>query len=222
MGMMIVGPLHWLMVTVTDVGDSAVLGAAVLSGAACLAWMGNRKAAFILLYSLFAAGAAIGVLKVVFIGCNLNFFDFNIRTPSGHAALSAAVLGTIGVLMATRLAGWVRVGLFAAIILLVAGIAVTRVLLHAHTSDEVVVGLLVGTAVAIGAQFLVWRSGMAPVRLRGIGATTLAAIILLNGVRLPAEDAVRWLALLVHTHTDACAVVHLPIVPPASHDLAKA
>ncbi|MBP2292029.1 phosphatase PAP2 family protein [Azospirillum rugosum] len=99
--------------------------------------------------------AVVMLLKIAGHACNVHFLDDRLTSPSGHAALSAAVYGAVGVVVARHVEGWRRNAFLLAVFGVVAGVAVSRVILRSHSVTEVTVGLaLGGLAVAAFAQGL--------------------------------------------------------------------
>ncbi len=177
----------------TDAGDSAALLPVALVSSALLWRLHSRRLAWLLLRSVVAAGAAIVLLKLLFLSCGLHWFA-GFTSPSGHACMSAAVYGSLGMLLATGRPPWVRALLFAIVALVVATIAITRVRLGVHSWSEVLVGLAVGTAAC--AWFARSYARVEPVRVDGrvFGAAVLATVLLAFGARMPAESFLRHLA----------------------------
>jgi hypothetical protein len=194
-----------LLTAASDLGDSAVITAIAVVAAIDLAWSGYRRAALLLIAVLLVAGGGIGFLKVLVIGCSHGRLGPDLNSPSGHAAISAAVLGTLSFVVETQIRDWRRFIAPAIAIALILVIAATRVLLGAHTVQEVVVGLACGTLVAIPAILLLRRWQVVRVRLGvlliAIGVTAAAT----DGIRAPAEEFVSYVANLVHRTVPACA-----------------
>lgn len=122
------------------------------------------------------------VMKLTFVACG----PPALRTPSGHTAAAAMVLGGLAVVL-SRKAGWKRVLLASAAGAAVIGLS--RLLLHVHTAPEVLVGGAIGIA---GALALAWLAGPAPsrLRLRWLVVVVLAVVAVLHGVRVDAEPRI--------------------------------
>ncbi len=168
----------------TNFGDAAIL---LPLAAAILAWLvvgKSYRAALWWLAALALCGGGIALLKVYFVAC---VTPGPLQSPSGHSGLSALVYGALAALLATRVEGWRRIAAPGLGALLVAGIAVSRVLLHAHTPPDVVVGLLIGFAAL--AVFLVGSAGrLAPMAsIRPLLLAAIAFIAVLHGDKLHAE-----------------------------------
>jgi membrane-associated phospholipid phosphatase len=168
----------------TDFGDLAIL---LPLAAAILVWllaMRAYQAALWWLAALVLCGGVIGLIKIYFVACGS---AGQLQSPSGHSGLSALVYGVLAALLATRVEGWRRVTALALSALLVAGIAVSRSVLGAHTPPDVVAGLLIGL-VAL-AVFLVGSAGkLAPAAsTRPLWLAAIAVMAILHGDKLHAE-----------------------------------
>jgi membrane-associated phospholipid phosphatase len=126
----------------TDFGDAAVtlpLAGAVLCW---LAWRASRLAAWWALSVALCVGLTAAT-KIYFYGCPP---VSDIRSPSGHTALSVLVYGALAMMAAWS--GGTRTRLAPMIIgaALIVTIAVSRLVLNAHSVPEVVLGLAIGAA----------------------------------------------------------------------------
>jgi hypothetical protein len=131
---------HWL-IEVTEFGDAAVL---LPIAAVMLAWLlligARRSAAWWLIAVAFCAGVT-AVFKILFYTCPPTPA---LHSPSGHTSLSTLVYGALMLVMADEARGLPRalaIGGGAALIL---AIAVSRLLLFAHTGLEIGLGLIIG------------------------------------------------------------------------------
>ncbi len=197
-------PHHIFFVAVTDLGDSAVLGGVTVLTGIYLATTGSRRTAAILGLSFLAAAAAMGLLKILFYDCGFRLMALEIRSPSGHAALAAAVWGVLAAVAARQLAGWKKYLPVLVAAPLIGLIAVTRVTLWFHTAGEVLIGLLTGTAIMAGSILLLRSKAHRRIDLRGVMLAAAAAILLLHGLRLPAESFIRLLGEQIRAHVPAC------------------
>ncbi len=169
----------------TDFADQAVILPLTFAIAVTLAVLGWFRGA--LAWTL-AIGGTFGVmlgLKLVFIACGQMVPETGLRTPSGHTAAAAIVVGGLIALTGLGSASRMTVAVLSAV-----GAAVlfgfSRLWLGAHTLSEVIVGGCVGSA---GALVLVWLAGQPPASLRTdrLAAVVLAVVILFHGFHLPAE-----------------------------------
>ncbi|MDE2574267.1 MAG: phosphatase PAP2 family protein [Rhodospirillales bacterium] len=173
-----------IVAVITDFADQAVmLPLAAVTGLAL--WLaGWRRGALAWYLAVPATLAVVGLAK-------LGVFLFgapgalpDLRSPSGHTAAAALVFGGLAALLgARRKRGLVALGLALAFAVL---IGLTRLGLHVHTVDDVVVGAGIGV---LGAMLLAALAGVRPEALRPrlpLGAALLV-LVLFHGLRLPAE-----------------------------------
>ncbi len=164
---------------VTDFADQAVILPAVF-GVALVWWLqGWRRGAVV---SLIGVGVCLGIvlgLKLIAFGCVPA-----LGHPSGHTAAAAVVYGgVLGLALPRRFAIPAAVG--AALL-----IGATRVALGLHSVADVVLGGAIGIA---GAVLLRYFVGVPPPGFDRRPAITvaLAAMLLLHGTRLNAEETLR-------------------------------
>lgn len=90
----------------------------------------------------------VGLSKILYAGCGLELAAVNFRMISGHTMLAASIYTVAGGLLAGSLGGWwYRLGA-AGGLGLAALIGASRIIQDAHTPSEVVVGWLLGAAIA--------------------------------------------------------------------------
>jgi membrane-associated phospholipid phosphatase len=173
-----------LLVTVTNFGDLAVLLPIV--GIIPLWLIGVR----------FPRRALVGrrggamrrqhrVAKDLFLSCP-PFAE--LRSPSGQTSLSTLVSGGIAVIIAAGGTRWHRLLSYAAGAALIAAIAISRVLLQAHSPLETGFGLVIGSiALAVFARkYLGHRPAVVSLRPLIVAVTLL--LITLHGDELRAEE----------------------------------
>jgi membrane-associated phospholipid phosphatase len=187
------------MTFLTDFADQAVALPIVAAVALFLAFRGWWRGA---LAWLGAIGATLGIillLKVIFLGCEPVFAPWRLSSPSGHTATAAVVLGGLVALLTGRPFAVLLTALLAAL-----AIGTSRLELGYHSTAEVVLGAVVGVA---GALVLCWLAGPPPAR-RPVSLLAIAAVVavLLHGVRLPAEDAIRRVSNGLLDFVPACRV----------------
>jgi membrane-associated phospholipid phosphatase len=174
-----------MMRFLTDFGDSALL---LPLSAVVLVWLlatRSMGAALWWLGVLIAFGAIVGSLKMLFFACPP---AVDVRSPSGHAGFSMFVYGSIAAIVAMqRRSPLTRAAIMAAAIALVVGIAMSRVILHMHSSTETLIGFLIGAA-AVGVFFFGYQRTTPNRRLMSplLFAVVLTAAIF-HGARLNAE-----------------------------------
>jgi len=134
-----------LVQATSDLADQAVILPLVSAVLAVLLLMGEWRAAKC--WSA-AIGTALGttlVAKLVFIPCGALIPAINLRSPSGHTASVAAAYGGLMMLLArVRALPGGRATAFLATAAAIVLVAVTRILLHAHTVEETIAGAAIG------------------------------------------------------------------------------
>ncbi|MEO8713840.1 MAG: phosphatase PAP2 family protein, partial [Acetobacteraceae bacterium] len=144
-----------------------------------------------------AWGAAIGATFALMLALKLAAFACGppaLRSPSGHTAAAAIVLGGLAVVFGRGARG--RAVLLAA----AAGatlIGLSRLALGVHTAPEVALGGLVGIA---GALALSRLAGPPPGRLRlgWLAAVAVSVVVLFHGWHLDAEPRIHLAAYALH------------------------
>jgi membrane-associated phospholipid phosphatase len=191
-----------LLLFITDLGDSAILGTLSLMVSLCFLFQGGRRESVALLFSLIGTAAAIGIAKILLMGCGSQLRSIGIHSPSGHSALSVAVLGTFALLIRERLPGIYRYVPSVVLLSLAFMIALSRVLLKYHTVAEVALGGCIG----IISLLFIWKalSRTPPNKLNPHAAvySALVIVFMLHGMQLPAEDIIKLFAeyFKLYTH----------------------
>jgi membrane-associated phospholipid phosphatase len=183
--------LHTLLHAITNIGDAAMLAAFVALAGTYLLWAGSRKSAGILVLSLLAAAGAIFILKIAFLGCWVKTPFYDLRSPSGHAALSAAVLGTLAAILSTQLENREKWVPYIILVPLIALIALSRVLLGMHSPEEAFVGLFIGGCVATAACIILKHSDVPKVDSRLIVIVAVLVVIVFHGTWSSIESTLR-------------------------------
>ncbi|HEX7775636.1 MAG TPA: phosphatase PAP2 family protein [Parvibaculum sp.] len=132
---------------VTEFGDQSVILPFAATVAAVLALNAARREALIWCGAIFAVLLTTLIAKFFFLPCGHLFSGLGVRSPSGHTAAAFAVYGGFAVLQAKLArARWVQAALISAAFAACFSIAVSRVLLGAHTVQEALFGGLIGVA----------------------------------------------------------------------------
>ncbi|HEY1796702.1 MAG TPA: phosphatase PAP2 family protein [Stellaceae bacterium] len=187
--------MHHLTIAITDLGDSAVtLPMAAVTIAILLvlrrigmaAWWGG---------SIVVCAGVITVLKLLLIAAAPHHHSLSgLTSPSGHAAMSAAVYGGFVLLIGPSLPRAWRIVVQLGALALVLAIAMSRIVLHEHSIAETVVGLGVGFAVLAGLRAALSRGAAERVPVLVLCAAALAVIGVMHGTRLRTEPLIRALA----------------------------
>ena len=130
----------WL-VAITDFGELAV---SLPLAAAMLIWLlhYSSRAASRWVLALGVCAGLTASLKIVFYGCPP---ATDIHSPSGHTSLSTLVYGALTFVTAIAWSGSRRVLVIGSGAGLILAIAVSRLLLDAHSVPEAGLGLVIGT-----------------------------------------------------------------------------
>ncbi|AET89891.1 MULTISPECIES: phosphatase PAP2 family protein [Caballeronia] len=137
--------------TLSNLGDAALLLPLAL---VCALWLRSVDTRLALRWALLlAAGMGlVGLSKILYAGCGLEFSAIDMRMISGHTMLAASIYTVAGGLLFGALGGgWYRLGA-AGGLALAAAIGASRIMQDAHTPAEVVAGWMLGAAIA--AMFL--------------------------------------------------------------------
>lgn len=198
--------LRPITILVTSFGGQAVILPILVLVTLMLLVSGQKRVAFWWAFSVALVLGLILVAKIAFIPCSAYLPVPGLRSPSGHAGAAMAVYGGLGVLVA-RLVGHpsLRVLAIGSGALLALAIAVTRVVLGAHTLAETILGTLVGMLAPL---LLLSRPNLfvGPVRLRWIWllAGPLVLVVLFHGFELGAEGVIERVAHQINLLLGVC------------------
>lgn len=186
-------------------GDSGFLAVLTLLAALYLFLVKNHKAAFVLVAAYVLCGSIMLVLKIYFLGCHHKFPEWNIESPSGHAAMVAAIYGSLAAIIYRQLPNWRRIVALIGCAFLVALISISRVYFEFHTPQEVMLGLGVGSALACASFAYMHNAPAVPIKLRYLGLVGLVALALFYGRVTPAEELIRRIVDLLKASFSFCA-----------------
>jgi membrane-associated phospholipid phosphatase len=167
-------------VSVTDFGNLAVVG----PGAVLVwLWLQRRRG----LRAAWRYQWPVAVTFVLTVGLKMvsretggafhgTLFALSTGAPSGHMAMSTVVYGGVALMLIGR--GVEPIGLLTALLTIVglAGVAVTRVLLHTHTPADVATGFVIGGSCAV------WISRVAEVPAREPARHVAELVIMLGSL----------------------------------------
>lgn len=178
---------------VTILGDSGFLLPAS-AGLFALLWAsGNRRAALGFAGALSLCVWATVAAKLGFLACAAAN-GAAVRSPSGHASLSAMFFSSVGLVALRTTPAWLGRAFFTLCLVLVAMIAGSRVVLYAHTVAETLIGISIGAACFV----LFWRFFPSRMRLDWRGSAIVLVLFyivyLLLDRRLFIEDRLASLA----------------------------
>lgn len=140
--------VFWL--TVTRLGEAQLLLPALLAATVWLAWRAGATRVAVAWWTCTAAAALLTTAtKIAFIGWGVGYAPLDFTGISGHAMFSAAILP----LLARESVGaasprWHAPAVLAGLAL-AALVAVSRVMVHAHSPSESVAGFVLGAAASL-------------------------------------------------------------------------
>lgn len=181
---------HYALHMITNLGDSGFLTVVAFLAAAYLYFIGNQRAAGALCFALISCLLLMTLLKIGFIACHQLIPSWHIRSPSGHAAMAAAIWGTLAAIIASHFEGWKRVLAPVLAALLVLFIALSRLLLHAHTLNEVLLGLFLGSLIAFLGHLMLKNAPKIAFKARFLALIIAFSMLLIYGARTPAEGLI--------------------------------
>jgi undecaprenyl-diphosphatase len=174
-------PADEIMITITMLGDGAVLTVVSVVIVAWLAWRRAYRGAIAAAIAIIAGKIFVPVLKYgiqrprpteLYGGAEM--FSF----PSGHATMAMLIFGILAVLVSHSMGRWGRAVVYATCGIAVIAIAYSRVYLGAHWISDVAGGLLFGAVMT--AAFAVAIEAIPPRRIMPLGlfgAALLAFVV---------------------------------------------
>jgi membrane-associated phospholipid phosphatase len=180
---------------ITDCGDLAILLpiACVLTVWAAL--VGARGIFKWWLAALAICVGGTGLLKIYFFACPPLA---NLHSPSGHSSLSTLVYGTLTLAVASSMQDWRRWLAVIAGALLVFAIAVSRIVVHAHSIPEVILGSILGLVALSLVVTAYLREAPTKTYLAPLVTVSVMLAILLNGHELRAEELLHHMAVYLN------------------------
>jgi membrane-associated phospholipid phosphatase len=193
-----------MLTTITDLGDSALLLPASLALSLYLWARGSRRPALLFATTVLACIALTALTKIGFRGCGVDAPIFDLRSPSGHAALGTTFYLCGALLLTADATRLVRAMALAAATMLLVLISTSRVLLQAHTPIEVATGLLIGIACVAGFALTSSRLPKVKSGWRLSIAIFVALAVITNGHHLNAEELLGSIAMHIRQATGVC------------------
>jgi membrane-associated phospholipid phosphatase len=192
-----------LLAVISDAGDSAVLLPLALLLVFALWHYQSWPAAGTLILALGACGMVMIILKITLIACG-QVWNAGVVSPSGHAGMSTAVYGALGIIAARQAPRWQQPAIVLASWFFIGAIALSRVVLGAHSYAEVGLGLLVGAAALCLFAMRYFRLRKAPLNLALLFALAAAIVLILHGAHLPAEKLIHKFAFFGRAAAGVC------------------
>jgi membrane-associated phospholipid phosphatase len=145
-----------LAMAVTNFGESVVLLTTTFAVSTWFWLSHQRRLALVCLAAIGGCAATMIALKLAFLTCGHLVLGGTVQTPSGHSSMAALFYGAAA-LTAGHLspsAERYRLPMLGAAFLFALLIGLSRVYIHAHTPQEVAIGLLIGFSWLIGFAWL--------------------------------------------------------------------
>ncbi|NTY86825.1 phosphatase PAP2 family protein [Serratia fonticola] len=143
-------------------------------------------------------GAIVCVSKLAFMGWGIGSRHWDFTGFSGHSALSASIWPVLLWLLCGRFSSPVRRTAVIVGYLLAAVVGYSRLVIHAHSTSEVITGLALGFIVS--STFLMLQRGTQPPRLsyRKIAVTLALPLVLINsGTAAPTQGLLERIAVTI-------------------------
>ncbi|CAI1666877.1 TPA: phosphatase PAP2 family protein [Serratia fonticola] len=143
-------------------------------------------------------GAVVCVSKLAFMGWGIGSRHWDFTGFSGHSALSASIWPVLLWLLCGRFSSPVRRIAVIVGYLLAAVVGYSRLVIHAHSTSEVITGLALGFIVS--STFLILQRGTQPPRLsyRKIAVTLALPLVLINsGTAAPTQGLLERIAVTI-------------------------
>ena len=187
----IIGGMNTVIEAITDCGDLAILlpvagvltlWAALIGKAGLFKWW--------LLAVVFCIGGT-GILKIYFFVCPPLL---DLHSPSGHTSLSMLVYGTLTLAAGSTTQDWRRWLVVVAGTIFVVSIAVSRIIMRAHSIPEVLLGSVLGSAALSLFVAAYLRNTPTKTYLAPLITISVMLAVLLNGHELRAEEVLHRIA----------------------------
>lgn len=196
----------------TDFGESAVLISTTVAAAGCFWLTRQRQLALLWLLAVGGCAATMVVLKLAFLTCGNLVLDGTIHTPSGHSSMSALFYGAAALTIGRFAppAARHRPLLILAAFLFAVLIGISRVVVHAHSPQEVAMGLAVGFSWLAGFAVLLRRVGpsadMPPAALMVLLVLLYGGLltVTMTGEHLTVEGVLARVAHLLQMRWNVC------------------
>lgn len=137
-----------LAMAITDFGESTVLLSTAIAASGWFWLSRQRELALIWLVSVGGCAVTMLTFKLAFLTCGDLVLGGTVHTPSGHSAMSALFYGAAALTLRRLMPQAERHGtlVLAAGIAMALMIGLSRIIVHAHTPQEVAAGLSIGFA----------------------------------------------------------------------------
>ena len=137
--------------------------------------------------SVVGCAVVIGGLKLVFGACGPSLPLAGIESPSGHTAMSVMIYLSFARLLSGGMSRRAANIIFLGGVLLVAGIAVSRIVIQVHDLAEVLVGVAVGVVAHAGFSWMLAAKRTIALPHAALAISALVLVAALHGTRLNVE-----------------------------------
>lgn len=197
--------MRHLVHLITDFGDAALLVPASAMLLAYLLYVRSARTAGIWAVTLALCACLTVFAKLALYTCGSEFSFADLRSPSGHTSVSVTFYGCCALMMSADKERSTRLLLIAGSAIIAVAIAMSRVVLEAHTVADVVAGFSIGAfCVAwFASRYFTEPSSPLPWEL---AAAALAVVALAaHGSHWTVEATLAHVARLLHANMRFCA-----------------
>ncbi len=191
--------------SITHLGDSVLVIPASLLLVSYLAYRRLLGHARLWFETLALCGLVTLALKAVFFACGTQLRLPAIHSPSGHTSLSVTFYGCAALMASVDKSRAMQLATIAAGAGIALAVALTRIVLHVHSTSEVLMGLMIGAVCVawFGSRFVALR----PVNLPWPALVATLAILALatHGVHWNFEWLASRLASLLRSTAAICS-----------------
>ncbi|WP_413737991.1 phosphatase PAP2 family protein [Sodalis sp. RH21] len=188
---------HWL----TFFGDSMLLLPCAVLIVILLLWKADTRRACLQWLLLFgAAGAIVVVSKLAFMGWGIGSRMYDFTGFSGHSALSASIWPVMLWILTSRAPKGLRQFAVACGYILALTIGVSRVIIHVHSTSEVIAGLTLGFTMSTSFLLLQYsrHTHIHPLSYGQITMVLLLPLLLVvQGKKAPTQGLLEQIALTI-------------------------
>ncbi len=197
---------YTLLKSITELGDSGVLAVISILTSVFLFFSRSYRAGFAMLLAFVLAAGSTTIAKLIFLGCVEDGW-LGIRSPSGHTTISLSVYSMLALLVSSQLRQQLKLLPHLLCLLLISGIAMSRITLGHHTVEEVLIGLMIGVCAVVAASMLLFykRTYVDRFNVWFLLALIGGAALVLYGTHLPAEQFIKQLAAMMKHYFPVCA-----------------
>jgi membrane-associated phospholipid phosphatase len=177
----------WLFLT--NLGDSAVTVPLAVLTCCFLGAARQLRLALVWSFAILGCAGVIGVLKLLPAACGPGLALAGMLSPSGHTAMSTAIYGSLSLVIANSSPPVVRAVVYSGGILLISGIAASRLALGYHAPAEVAAGLIIGVGAVAGFRNILAKRPAITLPVKWLIGAAVILVPLLHEKRWPAEQA---------------------------------